>query len=173
MSIESYDVEPVDTRGAVAWVLGITAAITGVLAVIGWPLPVVSRRFHPSDAWEQTVALVRDWWLHDGWRMSGASWLWGGIAIVATTAAIVCRSPRRTRGSRTRLLVLVPGGCLAALGPLVHFVAGVPWSNYSPGRIDGASIIIYVITLAAVVGLPLLDERVRRGGRRGNIDRGR
>jgi hypothetical protein len=82
MSIESYDVEPVDTRGALARASGVAATITGILAVIGWPLPVVSRYYRPSDAWDQTLALVRDWWVHDGWRMSGASWLWGGIAVV-------------------------------------------------------------------------------------------
>ena len=162
MSISSYDVEPVDTRGALARASGVAATITGILAVIGWPMPVVSRYYRPSDAWDQTLALVRDWWVHDGWRMSGASWLWGGIAVVATSAAILYRSRRENR-----LLVVVPGGCLAVLGPLVQFAAGVPWSNYSTGRIDGASVIVFVVVLVAVVGLPLLFER---GARRGGTD---
>ena len=56
---------------------------------------------------------------------------------------------------------------ISVLGPLVQFAAGVPWSNYSTGRIDGASVIVFVVVLVAVVGLPLLFER---GARRGGTD---
>lgn len=59
VSIESFDVEPVDHRRLFRWLLGLVAAVTGVLAIIGWPLPAAPGRYVPSDAWERTTTLVQ------------------------------------------------------------------------------------------------------------------
>lgn len=163
VSIESFDVEPVDHRGLVRWLLGVVAAITGVLAVIGWPLPVVSGRYVRTDAWERTTALIEAWWSHDGWRMSGSSWFWGGAAIAAATGALMTKVGRERPWRRSWLLTVLPGGIIAALGPLVQVVFGVRWSNYSSDRDSRSTIIVYVIGLAVAVGLPLLRGWVMRG----------
>lgn len=168
MSIESYDVEPVDARRPSAWVLGVVAAVTGTLAVIGWPLPVVSRR---SGTWEQTTSLVRAWWRHDGWRMTGDSWLWAAVAIAATTAAIVCRYRSAPWTSRTWLLVLVPGGSLAVSGPVVQVLAGVPWRNYAAGHESRAGVVVFSVVLAGAVVLPFLLHRIDRARHARSADR--
>jgi len=159
VSIESYDVEPVDVRRPFSWVLGAVATVTGTLAVIGWPLPVVSRR---SGTWEQTTSLVRDWWQHDGWRMTGDSWLWAAVAIAATTAAIACRYRRAPWTSRTWLLVLVPGCSLAVSGPVVQVLAGIPWRNYAAGHDSRSGVVVFAVVLAGAVGLPFLLHRIER-----------
>lgn len=163
VSIESFDVEPVDHRRLLRWLLGLVAAVTGVLATIGWPLPAVPGRYVPSDAWERTTALIEAWWTHDGWRMSGASWFWGGVAIGATTGAIAIGVGKERTGRKAWLLTVLPGGVIAALGPLVQVVLGIRWSNYSQNHDARSTIFVYVFGLAVAVGLPLLQGWVMRG----------
>ncbi|WP_139200111.1 hypothetical protein [Curtobacterium sp. MCBA15_008] len=163
MSIESFDVEPVDHRTVSRWLLGLVAAVTGVLATIGWPLPAASGRYVPSDTWERTTALIEAWWTHDGWRMSGASWLWGGIAIGATTGAIANWAEEERTWRKTWLLTVLPGGVIAALGPLAQVVLGIRWSNYSQNHDARSTIFVYVVGLAVAVGLPFLQGWVTRG----------
>jgi hypothetical protein len=163
VSIESFDVEPVDDRDLFRWLLGLVGAVTGVLAIIGWPLPVAPGRYVRTDAWERTTALIGAWWTHDGWRMSGASWFWGGVAVCATTGALAI-STRKVRTWRTTwLFTVLPGGVIAALGPLVQVGLGIRWSNYSDTHDSRSTIVVYVIGLAAAVGLPFLKGWVMRG----------
>lgn len=164
-SIGSYDVEPVDLRRPVAWGLGAVTTVTGVLAVIGWPLPVVSRHGRPSDAWDRTVTLVQEWAAHDGWRMSGASWLWGGLAVAATIGAVVVRAsrPGHALSRRASVAVLLPGGVTAVTGPVVQAALGVPWSNYSAPEVDRPAVVVAVLVIAGVLALPLLQHWVSRG----------
>ena len=170
VSIESFDVEPVDHRRLFRWLLGLVAAVTGVLAIIGWPLPAAPGRYVTSDAWERTTALIEAWWTHDGWRMSGASWFWGGVAMGATTGAIaICAGKQRT-WRKAWLLTVLPGGVIAALGPLVQVVLGIPWSNYSQNHDARSTIIVYVIGLALAVGLPFLQGWVMHGRERSDGD---
>lgn len=163
MSIESFDVEPVDHRRLVRWLFGVAAAVTGVLAIIGWPLPVLPGRYVRTDAWEHTTALIEAWWTHDGWRMSGASWFWGGAAIAATTGAVMVRAGTGRPSSKPWLLTVLPGGVIAALGPLVQVVLGIRWSNYSVNHDSRSTIVVYAIGLAVAVGLPFLRGWVMRG----------
>lgn len=164
MSIESYDVEPVDHRVLFTWLLGAAAVCSGVLALIGWPLPVFPGRYVHTDSWNRTVELIEAWWGHDGWRMSGASWFWGGLAVGTATGGIVVRIPARGSWTRRWLVILLPGGVLAGLGPVVQSALGLSWSNYSAVHDRGATVAVYVVGLVVVVGLPFL---------RGWIDRGR
>ena len=143
VSIESFDVEPIDHRTLVRWLLGLLAAFTGVLAIIGWPLPAAPGRYVRTDAWERTTALIEAWWSHDGWRMSGASWFWGGVAIGATTGAIMIGAAKERPWRRTWLLTVLPGGVIAALGPLVQVLLGIRWSNYSNNHDSRSTIIVY------------------------------
>ncbi|MFJ3384043.1 MULTISPECIES: hypothetical protein [unclassified Curtobacterium] len=166
MSIESFDVEPVDNRRLVRWLLGLVAAVTGVLAIIGWPLPVSSGRYVRTDAWERTTALIEAWWTHDGWRMSGASWFWGGIAIGATVGAVIRWGGKERPWRRAWLLSVLPGGVIAALGPLVQVVFGIRWSNYSDTPDSRSTVIVYVAGLVVALGLPFLrGYSLRRGDR--------
>jgi hypothetical protein len=170
VSIESFDVEPIDHRRLVRWLLGLVAAVTGVLAIIGWPLPVLPGRFVRTDAWERTTALIEAWWTHDGWRMSGASWFWGGVAIGATTCAIMISAAKERPWRKTVLLTVLPGGVIAALGPLVQVMLGIRWSNYSDSHDSRSTIIVYAIGLAVAVGVPFLRGWVMRGREQGDGD---
>jgi len=170
VSIQSFDVEPIDHRRLVRWLLGLVAAVTGALAIIGWPLPVLPGRYVRTDAWERTTALIEAWWSHDGWRMSGASWFWGGVAIGATTCAIMIRAGTERPWRRTWLLTVLPGAIIAALGPLVQVLLGIRWSNYSNNHDSGSAIIVYAIGLAVAVGLPFLRAWVRRGREQSDSD---
>jgi hypothetical protein len=184
--IASYDVEPVDTRPLGRWVLGTLATVTGFLAVIGWPIPVLPARYGNNHAWERNTELIGAWIAHDGWRTSGSSWFWGGVAIVATTWAISLghrqqnrrqqnrrrqgprqQDPRRQdprrQGTRRWSIILLPGGVIAALGPLVQVLLGFPWSNYSPDEDHLWTLIVYAGGLAVAVGLPFLRPWVMRG----------
>jgi hypothetical protein len=170
VSIESFDVEPIDHRTVVRWLLGLLAAFTGALAIIGWPLPAAPGRYVRADAWERTTALIEAWWSHDGWRMSGASWFWGGVAIGATTGVIMIGAAKERPWRRTWLLTVLPGGVIAALGPLVQVLLGIRWSNYSKNHDSRSTIIVYAIGLAVAVGLPFLREWVVRGREKSDGD---
>lgn len=156
MSIESFDVEQVDHRTLVRWLAGLLAVLSGTLAIIGWPLPIPPGRYVQDDAWERTTVLIAAWWTHDGWRTSGSSWFWGGVAIAATTYAILAAARKVRPWLKRWLLILVPGGAVATLGPLLQVLLGIRWSNYSPDHDNRSVIIVYVIGLAFAVGLPLL-----------------
>jgi hypothetical protein len=170
VSIESFDVEPIDHRTVVRWLLGLLAAFTGALAIIGWPLPAAPGRYVRADAWDRTTALIEAWWSHDGWRMSGASWFWGGVAIGATTGLIMIGAAKERPWRRTWLLTVLPGGVIAALGPLVQVLLGIRWSNYSNNHDSRSTIIVYAIGLAVAVGLPFLREWVVRGREKSDGD---
>ncbi|MGN8051223.1 hypothetical protein ACTJKO_16190 [Curtobacterium sp. 22159] len=170
MSIESFDVEPIDHRRLIRWLLGVAAAVTGVLAIIGWPLPVLPGRYVRTDAWERTTALIEAWWTHDGWRMSGASWFWGGVAIGATTGAVMIRAGTERSWRRTWLLTVLPGGVIAALGPLVQVLLGIRWSNYAGSHDSLSVIIVYAIGLAGAVGLPFFRGWVMHGRKQSDDD---
>ncbi|PZO56656.1 MAG: hypothetical protein DI639_16425 [Leifsonia xyli] len=102
--------------------------------------------------------------------MSGASWFWGGVAMGATTGAIaICAGKQRT-WRKAWLLTVLPGGVIAALGPLVQVVLGIPWSNYSQNHDARSTIIVYVIGLALAVGLPFLQGWVMHGRERSDGD---
>ncbi|WP_148071090.1 hypothetical protein [Curtobacterium sp. PhB115] len=130
MSIPDFDVEPVVGPRFWAVVLGVASAVTGVLAIIGWPMPVISGRYSSEPhAWARTVQGVQDWFAHDGWRMSGTSWIFGALAIAALAGAVVVLRPAWS-GGRTSLLVVGPAGAMLVVGPVVQWALGLPWSNY-------------------------------------------
>jgi hypothetical protein len=136
VSIADFDVEPVVGPRFWAVVLGIVSVVSGVLAVIGWPLPVIAGRGDPDrHAWAQTVRGVRDWIAHDGWRMSGTSWIYGALAVAALAGIVVVLHPGWT-GARSWLVVVGPAGALLVLGPVAQWALGLPWSNYG-GRATG------------------------------------
>lgn len=95
--------------------------------------------------------------------MSGASWFWGGVAIGATTGVISVRAGKERTWRKTWLLTVLPGGVVAALGPLVQVVLGIRWSNYSQNRDASSAIFVYGIGLAVALGLPFLQGWVMRG----------
>lgn len=170
MSINSFDVEKIDHRPFIRWVAGVVAAMTGILAIIGWPLPIVPGRYVQNDAWERTRALIDAWLRHDGWRMSGSSWLWGGLSIVAITGVILTVGQRDHAWLKEWLLVLIPGGVLATLGPLFQILFGVRWSNYAPED-DSPVALVYLIGLVVVIGFLLLRGWVMRDrGQSDDID---
>lgn len=164
MSISDFDVE----SGAVPrfWVvvLGAASAVTGVLAIIGWPLPVVSSTHgRGQHAWARTVRGVQDWIGYDGWRMSGASWIYGAFAVLAAAAILVLLHPA-WNGRRALLIVVVPAGALLVFGPAVQLAFGLPWSNYGGGSSGGTtlSIVATVVCGAALTGF---RQVMRRGAR--------
>jgi hypothetical protein len=164
VSIPDFDVEP--AVGPRFWMvlLGVGSAITGLLAVIGWPLPVVSGRGGPDrHAWAQTVRSVRDWFAYDGWRMSGASWFYGALAAAALAGILVLRNPAWS-GTRSLLVVVVPAAALLVLGPAAQWALGLPWSNYRAGSTGGIAlgIIVTVIVGAAITWLRRAFRRSAR-----------
>ncbi|MCS5495032.1 hypothetical protein [Curtobacterium flaccumfaciens] len=160
MSIPDFDVEP--AVGPRFWphVLGVVAAVTGVLAVIGWPLPIVSGRTERAHAWERTVQGVQDWLAFDGWRLSGASWVYGAASIAALTGAITLLRPEWS-SARKFVVVVAPTGTLLVVGPAVQWAAGLPWSNYGQGSTGGIALGILAASVggAVVVGLRALIPR--------------
>jgi hypothetical protein len=58
---------------------------------------------------------------------------------------------------------MLPGGPIAALGPLVQVALGIRWSNYSDNHDGRSTLIVYVVGLAVAVGLPFLLGWVMRG----------
>ncbi|QSB22999.1 hypothetical protein [Curtobacterium sp. 24E2] len=161
MSIPDFDVEP--AVGPRFWMvlLGVGSAITGLLAVIGWPLPLVSGRGGPDrHAWAQTVRSVRDWFAYDGWRMSGASWFYGALAAAALAGILVLRNPAWS-GTRSLLVVVVPAAALLVLGPAAQWALGLPWSNYGAGStgVIAVGMIVAVIVGAAITWLPRAFRR--------------
>jgi hypothetical protein len=112
VSISDFDVEPRSGSRVGVVLLGIASAIAGVLAIIGWPLPVISSTHgRGRHAWARTIHEVQDWFTHDGWRMSGASWIYGALAVVAAAAVVVLLHPSWS-GRRALLIVVVPAGAL-------------------------------------------------------------
>lgn len=88
----------------------------------------------------------------------------------ATTGAIaICAGKQRT-WRKAWLLTVLPGGVIAALGPLVQVVLGIPWSNYSQNHDARSTIIVYVVGLALAVGLPFLQGWVMHGRERSDGD---
>lgn len=154
VSVSDFDVEPrIGSRFGVV-VLGIASAIAGVLAIIGWPLPVISSTHgRGQHAWARAIRGVQDWLAHDGWRMSGASWIYGALAVVAAAAVVVLLHPSWS-GRRALLIVVVPAGALLVGGPVLQWVLGAPWSNYGSGSAGGTGvgIISTVVCGAALMG---------------------
>jgi hypothetical protein len=150
--ISDFDVEPRTGSRFGVVVLGIASAIAGVLAIIGWPLPVISSTHgRGQHAWERTIRGVQDWFAHDGWRMSGASWIYGAFAVIAAAAVVVLLHPAWS-GRRALLIVVVPAGALLVLGPALQWALGLPWSNYGSGSTGGTAIgIVATVVCGAVL----------------------
>lgn len=128
-SIPDFDVEPAVGPRFLPRVLGVVSAVTGALAVIGWPVPVVSRHARSEHAWERTVQGVQDWLAHDGWRASGSSWLYGAASVAALAGAITLLHPGWT-DARKLAVVVGTAGVLLVVGLAVQWALGLPWSNY-------------------------------------------
>lgn len=152
VSLSDFDVEPVTGSRSGAVLLGIASAIAGVLAIIGWPLPVISSTHgRGQHAWARTIRGVQNWFAHDGWRMSGASWIYGAFAVVAAATVVVLLHPAWS-GRRALLIVVVPAGALLVLGPALQWALGLPWSNYgSESTGDTAIGIIATVVCGAVL----------------------
>ncbi|WP_139199381.1 hypothetical protein [Curtobacterium sp. MCBA15_013] len=165
MSISDFDVEPRSGSRFGVVLLSIASAIAGVLAIIGWPLPVISSTHgRGRHAWARTSHEVQDWFTHDGWRMSGASWIYGALAVVAAAAVVVLLHPSWS-GRRALLIVVVPAGALLVVGPALQWALGVPWSNYGSGSASSTAIgIVATVTCAAV--LMVFRRAARRRARR-------
>jgi len=170
VSVSDFDVEPRTGSRFGAVVLGIASAIAGVLAIIGWPLPVISSTHgRGQHAWARTIRGVQDWFAHDGWRMSGASWIYGAFAVVAAAAVVVLLHPAWS-GRRALLIVVVPAGALLVLGPALQWALGLPWSNYGSGSAGGTAIgIIATVVCGAVL---MAFRRVARRRARRDKDQG-
>lgn len=156
MSISSFDVEKVDHRPLIRSVAGVVGAFTGILAIIGWPLPMVSGRYVQGDACERTLSLIDAWLNHAGWRMSGSSWFWSGISIAAVTGVILTISQRDHAWPKKWLVILIPGGLVGTLSPLFQMFLGVRWSNYAS---EDNSPVALVYSISIVVGIGLLFLR--------------
>ncbi|ROP66467.1 hypothetical protein [Curtobacterium sp. ZW137] len=165
MNIPDFDIEPV--VGPRFWmvVLGVVSAVAGVLAVIGWPLPVISSRHGGSGqhAWARTVRGVQDWFAHDGWRMSGASWIYGALAVAALAGIVVLLHPDWS-GARTLSVVAGPAGALLVIGPAAQWALGLPWSNYGAGSTGGMALGV-VVGLGGATVLARFRRAVRRSVR--------
>jgi hypothetical protein len=161
VSISSFDVEKIDHRPLVRWVAGVIGAFTGILAIIGWPLPIVSGRYVQNDAWERTLSLINAWLNHAGWRMSGSSWFWSGISIAAVTGVILTINQRDLAWPKKWLVILIPGGLVGTLGPLFQMLLGVRWSNYA-SEDNSPVALVYLISMVVVIGLLLLRGWVMR-----------
>ncbi|OII11485.1 hypothetical protein BIU97_06230 [Curtobacterium sp. MCBA15_009] len=162
VGIPDFDVEPAVGPRSWAVVLGVVSVLAGVLAVIGWPLPVVSGRYTQDPlAWELTVGAVEDWLAHDGWRMSGTSWVHGAVAVAALAGAVVLLRPAWS-GVRKAVVVVVPAGLLLVLGPAVQWALGLPWSNYED-RSTGAMALGILVAVTVGVGAAVIAAAVRRG----------
>lgn len=165
VSISDFDVEPRSGSRFGVVLLGIASAIAGVLAIIGWPLPVISSTHgRGRHAWARTIQEVQDWFTHDGWRMSGASWTYGALAVVAAAAVVVLLHPSWS-GRRASLIVVVPAGALIVVGPTLQWAIGLPWSNYGSGSASSAAIGI-VATIAFGAVLMAFRRVARRRARR-------
>jgi len=165
VGISDFDVAPSAGSRFGVVVLGVASAVAGVLAVIGWPLPVISStRGRGQHAWARTVREVQDWFAHDGWRMSGASWIYGALAVVALAAAVILRHPAWS-GRRALLIIVIPAGVLLVLGPALQWALGLPWSNYGSGSAGGTAIGILVTVVCGAV-LTGFRQALRRRARR-------
>ncbi|WP_336696737.1 hypothetical protein [Curtobacterium sp. USHLN213] len=164
MSISDFEVEPRTGSRFGVVVLGIASAIAGGLAIIGWPLPVISSTHgRGQHAWARTIRGVQDWLSHDGWRMSGASWIYGALAVVAAAAVVVLLHPSWS-GRSASLIVVVPAGVLLVVGPALQWALGLPWSNYGSGSAGGTAIgiISTVVCGAALMGFRRAARRKAR-----------
>ncbi|KTR08834.1 hypothetical protein [Curtobacterium luteum] len=161
-SIPDFDVEP--AAGARFWavLLGVLGAVVGVLAVIGWPLPVGGGRYGVDEAaWAQTVHGVQAWLAHDGWRVSGSSWVFGAAAVAALSGVGVLLHPSWSERRRF-VLVVVPAGVLLVAGPAVQWAFGLPWSNYGVGSAAGIALGIVAVAALAGVGAAVVAVLRRR-----------
>ncbi|MFJ4220186.1 hypothetical protein [Curtobacterium luteum] len=166
MSIPDFDVEPVVGPRSWAVVLGVVGAVAGVLAVIGWPLPVVAGRGgDDGEAWRRTIGDVDAWSAHDGWRFSGSSWVFGAAAVAALLGVVVLLHP--DWGSARRWSVVVgPAGGLLLVGPAAQGVLGLPWSNYGSGTTDGTAVAVGIAVAAVgTAAIAALRRAVRRSAR--------
>lgn len=152
MSIPDFDVEPAAGPRFWAVLLGVVGAVAGVLAVVGWPLPVgVGRYGFDEAAWARTGHDVQAWVAHDGWRVSGASWAYGAAALAALAGVSVLLHPSWP-DRRRFVLVVVPAGVLLVVGPAVQWALGLPWSNYGVGSTAGIAGGLLVAAALATVG---------------------
>jgi len=164
VDIADFDVEPVVGPRFWAVLLGIVSAVAGVLAIIGWPVPVISGRGSAErHAWARTVEGVQEWAAHDGWRMSGTSWIYGAFAVAALVGVAVLLHPSWS-GRRSLLVVVGPAGVMLVLGPVAQWTFGVPWSNYGHGS-TGAAAIGIVVTVVGGAVLTSLRKLLRRASR--------
>ncbi|MGN6409551.1 MAG: hypothetical protein ACTHMH_14475 [Curtobacterium sp.] len=165
MSIPDFDVEP--AVGPRFWmvVLGLVSVISGVLAVVGWPLPIVTGRGgDDQQAWDRTVRGVQDWLAHDGWRLSGSSWIYGAFALAALAGILVLFHPA-WEAARSLLVVAAPAGALLVIGPALQWALGFPWSNYGTGSTGpiALGIVAALIVGTMIAWFPLATRRnVRR-----------
>lgn len=165
VSIPDFDVEP--AVGPRFWMvgLGLVSAISGLLAVVGWPLPIVTGRGgDDQQAWDRTVRGVQDWLAHDGWRLSGSSWIYGAFAVAALAGILVLLHPA-WEAARSLLVVAAPAGALLVIGPALQWALGFPWSNYGTGSTGpiALGIVAALIVGTMIAWFPLATRRnVRR-----------
>ncbi|MCJ1712687.1 hypothetical protein [Curtobacterium sp. VKM Ac-2922] len=168
MSIPDLDGEPVVRRRTVIVVLGVVSALAGLLAVVGWPLPVISSTHGSAGphAWARTVRGVQDWFAYDGWRMSGSSWVYGALATATAASIAVIRHPAWSGGTAV-VVVVAPAGAMLLVGPVAQWSLGLPWSNYGVGSTSAVAF-GGVATVAGGAALFAVRRTLRRRGRRGD-----
>lgn len=119
-------------RGA-ALVLAAVGVVAATAAVLGFPLVFVVGR-GPSNV-DHFAGVYRSeysaWLGHDGWRASGAAWIYAAVALAAVAGAGLFAGVVMARGTRALALVTGPAALVVALGPLLQHLAGAGWSNYS------------------------------------------
>lgn len=174
MSIPDHDVEPAAGPRFWAVFLGVLGAVVGLLAVVGWPLPVGAGRYGFDDgAWARIVHDVEAWLAHHGWRVSGSSWVYRAAAVALLAGAAVLLRPGWSDARRLRLVV-VPAGLLLLIGPAAQRALGLPWSNYGVGSTAGIAGGLLAAAALAAVGSALwfaLRRRPREQDRPGAKDR--
>lgn len=131
MTNEHDDLERL--RRGIALVLAAIGLAAAVAAVLGFPLLFVVGR-GPSNA-GRFAGIFRSellaWLHHDGWALSGAAWFYIALALAAFASAALVAGLIRARGARALALISGPAVIVLMLGPLLQYVVGDGWSNYS------------------------------------------
>ncbi|WIE76156.1 hypothetical protein [Curtobacterium sp. MCSS17_007] len=124
-------------RTVLRWVLGVPAAASITLGLIGFPLPATPGRagLEQSEVlWESFLAQVQAWGRHDGWRFSGASWFWLSLAAagVGLYFHLISEEEDKDRGVwRASLACALPAVAIFSVGLTGQFLLGLDWDNYS------------------------------------------
>jgi hypothetical protein len=120
-------------RRAMALVLAAIGLVAAVAAVLGFPLLFVVGR-GPSNVGRFASVFrseVSAWLDHDGWALSGSAWFYTAFALAAFASAALVAGVIRARGARAIALISGPAVLVLMLGPLLQYVSGDGWSNYS------------------------------------------